>query len=94
MSKKATPAGHRAEPGPPPPEVEEMVRQYKQQHYADWVDQALPALGGLTPRAAVRTAQGRAAVDTLLKDMENREQRWDAGAPFDFSELRRRLQLE
>lgn len=93
LSKKAS-AGRGAPPAPPSPDLEEVVRQFKQRHYADWVDRPLPALGGLTPRAAARTAQGRAAVDVLLKDMENREQRWGGGATFDFSQLRRRLRIE
>ena len=42
----------------------------------------------MTAREAVRTAAGRAAVDNLLKQMENQEQR-APGAAFDFTELRR-----
>lgn len=84
-----------SEPPPPPsPEAEQLVLDFKRRHYADWADHPLPALGGLSPREAVRTAEGRQAVDVLLKDMENREQRGGGGAPFDFGELRRALRLE
>ena len=71
----------------------QLVLDLKQHHYADWPDQPLPALNGQTPREAVRTAEGRATVDDLLKDMENEEQRSPPGAAFDFSEIRRTLGL-
>ena len=82
-------------PGPAPATSvpEEALLEYKRRHYADWSDHPLPALNGMTPREAVRTAGGRAAVDNLLKEMENQEQRVP-GAAFDFSELRRDLRLE
>ncbi len=46
------------------------------------------------PRAAVRTKSGRAAVDLLLKDVENRERRFPDGATFDFGPIRRELRLD
>jgi len=39
-------------------------------HWESWVDQEIPALGGKTPREAVKTADGREAVEALLKDAE------------------------
>jgi hypothetical protein len=77
-----------------PPEMAQLLLDFKRRHYADWPDQALPALDGLTPRDATATAQGRNAVDVLLKDMENREQRSSGLDTFDFGELRRELGLE
>ena len=77
-----------------PPEAQQLVLEFKRRHYADWPDQAIPALNGTTPREAIRTAEGRAAVDVLLKDMENKERRSARDAAFDFSVLRRALQLE
>jgi len=82
------------EPLPPSPELERLTLEIKQRHYADWPDRRLPALSGQTPREACRTADGRRAVDALLKDMENTEQRGSPEAPFEFSGLRRRLGLE
>jgi hypothetical protein len=79
---------------PSSPELEQLVLDHKRRHYADWVDQPLPALGGHTPRQAARTAAGRAAVDALMKDMESHEQRATPRAAFDFSPLRRELGLE
>jgi hypothetical protein len=79
-----------------PPEVEQLLLDFKQHHYADWADQSLPALGGRTPRQAVRTRAGRAEVDLLLKSLENSEERraGAAGLAFDFTELRRELGLD
>lgn len=78
---------------PAPPVPDALVQEIKRQHYADWADHPLPALDGMTAREAVRTADGRAAVDNLLKQMENQEQR-SPGAAFDFTDLRRELELE
>jgi hypothetical protein len=78
-----------------PPEVREILRKQKRRHYAKWVDTAIPALGNTTPRNAARTASGRAALDTLLKEMENREQRVEPPEErFDFGSIRRELGLE
>jgi hypothetical protein len=79
---------------PPSPEAEQLIREFKQRHYADWPDHPLPALDGRTPREAVTTAQGRGAVDVLLKDMENHEQRAGEAGAFDFLPLRKELGLE
>ena len=77
-----------------PDEAQQLALEFKQRHYRDWLDQPIPALAGKTPREATRTAKGRAVVDVLLKDMENREQRSAGDAPFDFSVLRTTLRLD
>ena len=87
-------ADERDEAEAPPPEVEPVLFELKRRHYATWPDEPLPALAGETPRAAVQTAAGRAAVDVLLKDMENREQRSADDAPYDFTDIRRQLGLD
>ncbi|HME73214.1 MAG TPA: antitoxin Xre/MbcA/ParS toxin-binding domain-containing protein, partial [Myxococcota bacterium] len=95
LSDRAARAQGGPGPEPPPPEAAQLLLEFQQRHYADWLDQPVPALGGRTPREAARTAEGRAAVDVLLKEMENREQRSpSAGATFDFSALRRELCLD
>jgi hypothetical protein len=71
----------------------ELVRAFKHRHYRDWADQPVPALQGKTPREAIRTAQGRAVVDVLLRDFENHEERAPAEARFDFAEVRKDLGL-
>jgi hypothetical protein len=87
-------------PGPvddPPlaaPELAEFMLAHKRRHYADWVDVALPALGGQTPRQAVTTARGRSEVDVLLKEMERMESRSSPGTGYSFEGIRRELQLD
>ena len=52
------------------PEVQEQLAEMMAKHWESWVDQELPALGGKSPRDAVKTPDGREAVDALLKDVE------------------------
>lgn len=75
------------------PEAGQLIRE-KAHHYADWMDQPLPALGGRTPRQATQTKTGREQVNTLLKDIENHENRLPATTRFDFSGVRAELRLD
>ena len=96
MAPKLVTAGSRlsasSEPDESPAALAAM-RAYKGRHYAEWADHPLPALHGKTPREAARTADGRAAVDVMLKDFENHESRHPDDARYDFGELRRALGL-
>jgi hypothetical protein len=87
-----------AQPGaadtPQPPEIQQALREFKARYYAAWVDEEIPALGGKTPREAVRSARGRERVDALLKEIENLERRFEAGQAFDVAILRRELGLD
>jgi hypothetical protein len=74
-------------------EVQRVLREFKERHYADWPDLPLPALDGKTPRDAVRTRHGRTQVDLLVRQMENSEERLPAGERFDVAGLRARLGL-
>jgi len=94
VSAKAEPAEPFAAAEPVSPEAKQLILKFKRRHYADWPDHSLPALGGKTPREAIRTAQGRRATDVLLKQMENLEQSADEGTAFDFAIIRRELGLE
>ncbi len=76
-----------------PPAAAEAIREFKSRHYQDWVDRPLPALQGKTPREALRTPQGRASVEVLLKDLENHEGRQPAEARFDVATLRETMGL-
>jgi len=60
-----------------------------------WVDESIPALGGKTPREAVKTPEGRAKVEDLLKDFENMEERKrrEGEAYLDIQVIRQRLNL-
>lgn len=75
------------------PEMLELTRQFKERHYESWVGEAIPALGGKTPREVARSARGRARLDELLKQMENDEARRPEAERYDFTALRRRLRL-
>jgi hypothetical protein len=89
----------RGEKAPPPKpasdEERAVIRQFLEQHYANWPDERLPALEGKSARQAVRTKAGRQAVTDLLRGMENREGRDpDSGGPsYDFNIIRRELGL-
>jgi hypothetical protein len=39
-------------------------------HYEAWMDEALPALKGQTPREAVRTKVGKEKVAALIQEIE------------------------
>ena len=52
-----------------------IIHETMDQHYRDTLDQPVPALGNKSPRAAVKTASGRAKVADWLKMMENRTAR-------------------
>ncbi len=83
----------RTSASPMPPEAEALVRGAKERHYADWVDFPIPALGGLTPREAIRSRRGREAVDVMLKQMESLEARLPESQRFDVGKLRAALAL-
>jgi len=78
--------------GPMPPEVLEVVKRMQAEHHQRWLDEEIPALGGLTPReAAKRKGAPRKRLELLLAEIEHAE----AGQPeqqrFDVSVLRRAL---
>lgn len=50
------------------PEIQEQLAGIICKHWESWVDQNIPALGGKSPRDAVKTADGREAVEALLQD--------------------------
>jgi len=52
------------------PEVQEQLSGMIGKHWESWVDDKIPALGGKTPKQAVKTADGREAVKALLQDAE------------------------
>jgi len=52
------------------PEVQRLLAESMRSHWEGWVNMKIPALGNRTPREAVRTADGREAVEALLQDFE------------------------
>lgn len=55
----------------PPEEEARILAEVLERHYRRTLDDVVPALGNMTPRQAVRTAQGRKAVVAWLKQIEN-----------------------
>jgi len=72
-----------------PEEAGRVLREFKERHYAGWLDLPLPALVGMTPREAVRTKEGKDRLDVLLKNMENHECRLPEEERFSFSGMRK-----
>jgi hypothetical protein len=65
------------------------------EYVTKWVDEKIPALGGKTPRDAVKTPEGREKVEELLRGWENSEERRKReGEPYvDINILRQMLNL-
>ncbi len=86
--------------GPPPPddlpeEVQaEILSNFMQDRLLQWIDEAIPALGGKTPRQAVKTRAGRDKVIAMLKDQEHLARHMPGGDRVDVSVAYRELGLE
>ena len=79
----------------PPLEVLEALRQIQSEHYRRWLDESIPALGGLTPReAARRTGKPRRELEMILAEIEHGEARRPETGRLDVAELRRELGVE
>ena len=79
---------------PLPPEARAMLERMILEQEAAWPDLEIPALGGKTPRKAVKTKKGRAEVELLLKEMEHMAStRGGDGLGFDAGRLRAALGL-
>ena len=80
-----------------PPEIARQIAlEYMDTHYRETLDAPLPALGGKSPRQAVRSATGRGKVIEWLKLLENRsaQHRDDPIARYDFSWIWAELGLQ
>jgi hypothetical protein len=70
-----------------PPEIaRQIMRDHLDKHYRETLDAPIPALGGKSPRQAVRSAAGRKKVIDWLKLLENRSAERGDGpiAEYDF----------
>ena len=56
-----------------PPVMAELIEKIIRQSYANWPDDPIPALGGKTPRQAIRTPAGLERVKGLLRGYEASE---------------------
>ena len=88
----------RSSAGPklPSEEVARVTRELLDRHYHKVIGEPLPALGGLAPREAVHTPEGRERVISWLKCLENGEAHRAARegtVPYDFSWMWRELDV-
>jgi Protein of unknown function (DUF2384) len=62
-------------PSSPEQQAELRIKmlEMKRAHMADWIDSPLPALGGRSPREAIRTSSGRSEVDAIVRQFEYHE---------------------
>ncbi|WP_114964902.1 hypothetical protein [Alkalilacustris brevis] len=89
--------GPRGEANEIPPEIARKVMQdHLDQHYRETLDAPILALGGMSPRQAVRSAAGRRKVIDWLKMLENRSAKHDDAAisEYDFGWMWAELGLE
>lgn len=80
-----------------PPEIaRQLMRDHLDKHYRETLDAPIPALGGKSPRQAVRTAAGREMVIDWLKMLENRSAGHGEGpiAEYDFGWMWSELGLQ
>jgi hypothetical protein len=66
-------------PGPPPqpkpePLPPEVIAELEERMIRQWLEESIPALGGLTPREAVRTAKGRKLLVALFEYIERQQE--------------------
>jgi hypothetical protein len=60
-------AGIVPEAVPPPRRSHPRLERFLEEHALRWIDEAVPALGELTPRAACATPEGRRRVGRLMR---------------------------
>jgi hypothetical protein len=74
----------------------QLMRDHLDKHYRETLDAPIPALGGKSPRQAVRTAAGRDKVIDWLKMLENRSAGHGEGpiAEYDFGWMWSELGVE
>jgi hypothetical protein len=69
------------------------LREFKNEHYRQWLDTPLPGLSNLTPRQAVKKPRKRADLILMLKEMENMESRLPEAERFDMAAFWQELGL-
>lgn len=69
-SERAEGAGRKPGTGPEPLQLpSEAIAELEERMIRQWLDESIPALGGLTPRQAAKTAEGRKRLDDLFDYM-------------------------
>ncbi|MBN1440205.1 MAG: hypothetical protein JW929_12425 [Anaerolineales bacterium] len=81
----------------PPIVIREIEEKMRHKFSAEWPDQSIPALDGLTPRQAAADPEARSKLEALLKGMEVQNARMEAAgkrAVMDAAGIRRELGME
>jgi hypothetical protein len=92
--RKRKPRAEPEEPFIPPPE---FIAELEEKMLRQWIDDSIPALGGLTPREAVKTPEGRRQVLALIEDsvqMQKRMARTPGMFAPDYRKVKKMLGLE
>jgi hypothetical protein len=77
------------------PEIQALLTAHLREHYRTWIDTALPALDGRTPRQAANDSDGRNKVEALVQQIERGNQQIHPAADASIARmLRRELGLE
>jgi hypothetical protein len=72
----------------------EVVKRMQAEHYQRWLDEEIPALGGLTPRqAAEKKGAPRKRLELLLAEIEHAEAGQPEAQRFDVAVLLHELGL-
>ena len=71
MAPSRGPAPGDVLPSLPPDEERAILNAYLDQHYRAVLDEKIPMLGNITPRAAAKTVKGRQKLVSWLKFLEN-----------------------
>ena len=87
----------RIEPEPPFIPPPEFVAEIEEKMLRQWIDDSIPALGGLTPREAVKTPEGRQQVLELIEysvQMQKRMSQTPGIFAPDYRKVKKMLGLE
>jgi len=92
--RESKPRAEPKEPFMPPPEV---IAELEEKMLRQWIDDSIPALGGLTPREAVKTPEGRRRVLELIDEagrMQKRIKKTPGAFAPDYRKVKKMLGLE
>jgi hypothetical protein len=92
--RESKPRAEPKEPVMPPPEV---IAELEEKMLRQWIDDSIPALGGLTPREAVKTPEGRQRVLELIDEagrMQKRMKKTQGIFTPDYGKVKKMLGLE
>lgn len=90
-AREAQQSGVAAPVSEPSPEMDDVLRQFRQDYMQKWLDDGIPALGGITPRQAAADKQHHPALKALLRELEYHESQLPLAQRFDLAGLRKQL---